>query len=298
MRNLSRTKKVSSARVSRFACLLLTSSLLLVAGVSQAQVAAPVVAVPPVKTPVSAEKVPQYDVISIKPNKSGSGHISISVDDGNYTASNIELKGLISSAYDIKEDLISGLSGWANSAHYDIKAKVIAPDMKVLDALSPEQWRSMLLPMLERFHLKCHIEVKTLPIYELVVAKGGPKFAKASASATFNGVSSGGVSTHNQHLTAHDVSLEGLVNQLSYTLHRTVIDKTGLKDKYDFELVWSREDTAAAMSADSNRTKADAGDAPPVIETAIQEQLGLKLVSAKGPVNTLVVDSVEPPTED
>ena len=297
MQNLTSTRLIPLATVLRLGCLLLASSSFLTR-VSQAQVAAPVVAAPATKTPVPADKVPQYDVISIKPNKTGSGHISISVDDGNYTASNIELKGLISSAYDIKEDLISGLSGWAGSAHYDIKAKVLEPDMKVLNALSPEQWRSMLMPMLERFHLKCHIEVKTLPIYELVVAKNGPKFTKSSSDAMFHGVSSGGISTHNQHLTAHDVSLDGLVNQISYTLHRTVIDKTGLKDKYDFELVWSRADTAAAMSADSNRTKADAGDTPPVIETALQEQLGLKLVSAKGPVNTLVVDSVEPPTED
>ena len=246
-----------------------------------------------VKEPVPTDKVPQYDVISIKPNKSGSGNISVDVDDGNYDATNITLKGLIADAYNIKEALITGLPGWANAAHYDIKAKILEPDKKLLGRLTREQRASMLLPMLDRFHFKYHIEVKTLPIYELVVARGGPKFTKSSSEAKFHDVGSGGVSVHNSHLTAHDVTLEGLVNQLSYALQRTVVDKTGLKDKYDLDLAWTPEE-----SADANRSKGDTGDMPPVLVTALQEQLGLKVVSSKGPVNTLVVDRVDPPTEN
>ncbi len=253
---------------------------------------------PPAKEPVPANQVPQYDVISIKPNKSGSGNISVHVDDGNYDATNITLKGLIADASNIKQDLIAGLPGWATSAHFDIKAKILEPDKKVLGRLTPEQWRSMLLPMLDRFHLKYHIEVKTLPIYELTVAKGGPKFAKSSSDANFNGVGSGGTSVQNTHLTAHDVNLQSLVSQLSYSLHRTVVDRTGLKDKYDLDLRWTPDDSAASIASDANRSRSDNADTPPVLVTALQEQLGLKLVSSKGPVDTLVVDSIDLPTEN
>ncbi len=250
------------------------------------------------KEPVPADKVPHYDVILIKPNKTDSGNSSIRVDDGNYDATNITLKGLIASAYGIKEDLIRGLPGWVNSTHYDIKAKILEPDARLVGRLTPEQWRSMLLPMLERFHFKYHIEVKTLPVYELVLAKSGPKFTKSSAEAKYHGVSSGGVSVHNTHLTAHDVTLEGLVNSLSYNLHRTVVDKTGLTGKYDIDLVWSPEHSASVMNADASRTQSEGVDTPPVLVTALQEQLGLKLISSKGPVKTLIVDRADAPTEN
>jgi len=88
------------------------------------------------------------------------------------------------------------------------------------------------------------------------------------------------------------VTLSDLAGNLSFPLDRTVIDKTGLTGRYDFRLQWTA-DNVANSAADNG-----AADALPNLFTAIQEQLGLKLQPAKGPVDTLVIDHVEQPTEN
>jgi len=95
------------------------------------------------------------------------------------------------------------------------------------------------------------------------------------------------VSMRNRELTAHDLPMAALAKTLSDQVHRTVIDKTGLAGNYDLTLKWSLEDNPSAET-----------DAAPSIFTALQEQLGLKLHPAKGPVETLVVDHAEIPSKD
>ncbi len=105
-----------------------------------------------------------YDVISIKPNNSGSRSSSSSSNNGRLSATNISLKQLLQQVYAIKENLISGIPGPVDSARFDIEAKVADPNPATLKKMTPEQSRQMLLPLLsDRFQLKTHIEVKTLP---------------------------------------------------------------------------------------------------------------------------------------
>ena len=92
---------------------------------------------------------------------------------------------------------------------------------------------------------------------------------------------------HNRELTAHDIPMASLASTLEGQVHRTVIDKTGLTGSYDFTLKWSPDDGSTAQT-----------DAAPYIFTALQEQLGLKLQPAKGPVETLIVDHAEMPSEN
>jgi uncharacterized protein (TIGR03435 family) len=204
---------------------------------------------------------------------------------------------LLSIAYGIRTGLVSGLSGWADSARFDINAKQIDYDPKV--SYTKEQTRAMLATMLEdRFHVKVHIEVKELPVYDLVVTKDGPKFKENPAPPVDpnapddakKGRGNTGINGRNGNieLTATAIPITGLVSALSNQIDRTVIDKTGLKGEYDFHLKWTSE----------NAPQPVADDAPPLLFTALQEQLGLKLVASKGPVNTLVVDHVEQPTEN
>ena len=115
----------------------------------------------------------------------------------------------------------------------------------------------------------------------------------AEKEAPLNGVSSGGISVHNTHLIGHAVPLIDFVADLSEVLQRTVLDQTGLKGKYDFDLSWTRDDPSASADAST----ADASAAPPIF-TAVQEQLGLKLQASKGPVNVLVVDNLDKPSEN
>ena len=256
-------------------------------------------------------KVPVFDVVSVKPNKSDNGRMRIMFNPDGYSATNVSLKQLIQMAYGIRQDLISGGPGWVESAGYDFDAKVAGPDVDALKKLSPEQRRSMLQPALaDRFKLKVHTETKQLPVYELVVAKGGSKLKEASPGDTYangikgpDGTSRAGMMRFGPgQLTAQAVPMTSLANMLSQQLQRTVLDKTGLTGKYDLELSWTPDQGSDPMFKGPEGSPQRGDGAPdssgPSIFTALQEQLGLKLQSAKGPVETLVIDHVEMPSEN
>jgi uncharacterized protein (TIGR03435 family) len=233
--------------------------------------------------------VPAYDIMSIKINKTLSGSTDIDTDDGRFTATNVSLKTLLSQAYDIKQDLISGIPGPVESARFDLEAKVVDPDPAALKRMTREQRRSMLLPLLiERFQLQTHTEPKILPVYELVIGKGG---SKAKPSADQKDTSGGSMNTQGSRtqikISAQNVPISAFAKALSSRVDRTVIDKTGLTGNFDLQLLWSKDD-----NPDSGAEQL------PDIFTAIQEQLGLKLVPAKGPVTTLVVDHAALPSEN
>jgi uncharacterized protein (TIGR03435 family) len=232
--------------------------------------------------------VASYDAVSIKLNKSGSGSVHVSSDAAYYNATNVSVKMLLQSVYDIRETLISGIPAPIESQRFDVAAKIVEPDMESLKQLTQKERREMLLPALvERFHLQAHTEIKILPVFELVVVANGPKFQQTVDAAGKNSGTSVNNHGHGAELTMHGVSMKSFEETLSYQVHRTVIDKTGLAEKYDLALKWTPEDSPDTSA-----------DALPGIFTALQEQLGLKLVPAKGPVETLVVDHVEIPTEN
>lgn len=260
----------------------------------------------PTPTPAPSPQVssPTYDVVSIKQNKSDNPGWSIGGPKGTYKATNIPLEALIENAYGIREDLISGVPGWARSDRFDLYAKMVNPDMEQLDKLTPEQHMGMLLAVLkDRFHLQAHLETKTLPVYDLVVAKGGAKFTGANgadpavvAALSKSGLTgAGSMMMSDSELTAHGVPLSTLIYSLSSRLSRTIIDKTGLTGKYDFELKWTPE---GQTGGDADNGQTDEQSSASSIFTALQTQLGLKLQSSKGPVVTLVVDHIEMPSEN
>jgi uncharacterized protein (TIGR03435 family) len=256
----------------------------------------------PAPAPSPQASAPTYDVVSIKQNKSGSGSMSIGGEANSFKGTNLTLTDLLINSYDIRAELIYGLPAWTRSARFDIYAKIVNPDMEQMHKLTIEQRRAMLLAVLkDRFHLQAHLETKTLPVFDLTVAKGGPKFTGATGADTHaamvkNGLTTGGsMLVNNGELTANAVPLSSLTWSLSGEVGRTIIDKTGLTGKYDFELKWTPE-RAAASGADNGQT--DDQNSASSLFTALQEQLGLKLQSSKGPVETLVVDHVEMPSEN
>jgi uncharacterized protein (TIGR03435 family) len=247
-----------------------------------------------------------YDVVSVKLNKSGPGMMRIMNQPDRFSTTNIGFKQIIQNAYGLKmPDLISGLPGWADSAAFDIEAKMDAETIAALKAMpkeqADEQRRKMLQAMLaERFKLKVHPETRELPIYSLVIAKGGFKLKEADPNNTypdgikgFDGVAHPGMMMigHGK-LTGQAIEMPGLANLLSQQAHRLVVDNTGLKGKYDVTLQWTPDDMS------SGHEDAAAADTGPTIYTALQEQLGLRLDSTKGPVDTVVVDHVEMPSEN
>jgi uncharacterized protein (TIGR03435 family) len=182
-----------------------------------------------------------------------------------------------------------------DSTRFDFQAKVLDADGVDLEALTDKQLGPILQSMLvDRFKLKTHAETKTLPVYELVVAKGGLKL-KATPATAGDGQEmprEGMITVHRGDLSGTGMTMARLSSLLGDAVRRTVIDKTGLTGNYDVALKWTPEGEAN-VAGDSGAT-----DVPPPIFTAVQEQLGLKLQAGKGPVATLVVDHVEKPSEN
>jgi uncharacterized protein (TIGR03435 family) len=228
--------------------------------------------------------------MTIKPNNSGNGNTSIGAPGNRFMAQNYSLKMLLQYAYDLNEDSIVGIPSQIDSKRFDINAKISDPDPVALKKLSPEQNRLMLLPLLtERFQLKTHMETRPASIYELVVAKGGPKLKPAADEASHKGVGTSiNWAGNGWKLTANGQPTAALAKSLTDQLHRLVIDKTALTGNYDLTLQWTPDGAPASTDADS---------APPIY-TAVQEQLGLKLQPAKAPVEVLVVDHAAMPSDN
>lgn len=296
----------------RSGLLLLVAALMVIAvpsAQSQGIVATQGVIVSPAI--VTDIKVPEFDVVSVKQDKSGTGMMRLMFKPDGYSATNVSAKLLIQVAYGIREDLISGAPGWADTARFDFEAKVAGADVDDLKKLSSEQRRSMLQPALaDRFRLKVHNETKQLPVFELVLAKSGSKLKEATRGDTYatgikgaDGKGHAGMMRMSPgEVTGQGVPIATLVNLLATQLHQTVIDKTGLSGTYDLDLTWSPEQESGPMfrGGDGSQQKTDTApdSTGPSIFTALQEQLGLKLQSTKGPVDTIVVDHIEMPSEN
>ncbi len=233
--------------------------------------------------------IPAFEVVSIKPDTSGTGILFFNNTPDGFQARGFTVQMLIRAAYGYDDNLISGAPGWLNSEHYTLDAKVAGADVPALSKLNPVQRNLMLQPLLaDRLRLKFHRETRQLPVYSLVLAKGGLKLKQSPP----------GDSTAPQmrmtpgHLTGQRFPISLLAQWLSLQVGRKVLDNTGLTGTYDFTLQWT-PDSPAPMSAG-----AEATDSGPSIFTAIQEQLGLRLEPAKGPVETFVIDHVERPSEN
>jgi uncharacterized protein (TIGR03435 family) len=224
-----------------------------------------------------------YDIVTIKLDKSGKASWRNSADG--FSANGALAASLIQNAYGLlMPNQIVGLPGWAKNEPLEVQAKMDADTVAALDKLPPvEQWHQrqrMLQALLaERFALKVHHATKQLPIYVLTVASGGSRLKKSATDTGGSGMYSNG------KIVARATSIENLAMNLSSTVGRIIVDKTGLASTYDFTLEWAP-------------AGADADDPRPSIFTALEEQMGLKLTPAQGPVDTIVVDSIQRPSEN
>jgi uncharacterized protein (TIGR03435 family) len=235
-----------------------------------------------------SQTVPPYDVSSVKVNDSGEGNFGMNISDSNgtLTATNIPVETMMEYAFDVKEDHILNLSGRVKDARFDVQAKVLPKEDGKLTKPGDNQLQAMMIPLLaDRFHLKAHVEPKLLPIYELVVLRGGPRVKLSTEAAQSSSINTSASNT-DRILNAKSASMPDLAQALSDLVHRQVIDKTGLAGRADITLKWTADEAA------------DQGGNVLSIFTALEEQLGLKLVSSKGPVDCLVIDHIEMPTPD
>jgi len=245
--------------------------------------------------PPAAAAHPVFEVTTVKRNKSGGPGSHSNFQNGHFIASNVLLKNLLQySAYGIPEPRILGGPKWLNSERFDIEAKTDSLAADRLRTLGRDQRRLQTQGMFQqlladRFKLMTHFETRDLPVYALAVAKKGPILHAWKES------DGSGTSASTGQLTATGVTVAEiasvLTQELSRELGRIVIDKTGIDGRYNITLKWTPE-------TDATEGTAPPPDAGPSIFTAIQEQLGLKLESAKGPVQVLIIDHVEMPSEN
>jgi uncharacterized protein (TIGR03435 family) len=237
-----------------------------------------------------------FDVASIKPNAANDNRSMMRIQPGGrYTATGVTAKMLLAQSLGVRDFQILNAPGWTGSDRWDISA--VSEGLP--ERVPPETLRPMLLQLLkDRFQLKMHDETRELPVYNLVVAKGGQKL-KPNEEA--EGKRQQMMSSGRGKLAAQGMSVAALAQMLGQTLGRDVTDKTGLKGNYDFELSWTPEPgQGGAMFGGPPAPDA----APPVdtsgpsIFTALQEQLGLRLEASKGPVKVYVVDSITKPGEN
>jgi uncharacterized protein (TIGR03435 family) len=238
----------------------------------------------PIALGLSAQ-TPTFDVASIKPNRSDNGRSSMRGSEGRVTMENVSLRKLILAAHGIPDDREYMLVGpdWLGSERFDIQA-TFPP------ATGQEQMRQMLQTLLrDRFKLALHRETKQLPMYALVVAKGGPKIHAVEDGQ-------GRTSSRIGQLDASKITMQKLADLLARMTGQPVIDSTGLTGVFDFKLEWSPDETQKLLPQGETAPAAGSG---PSIFSALQDQLGLKLESRKGPVEVLVVDRIEKvPTEN
>lgn len=252
---------------------------------------------------------PVFDVATIKLHE---GIVSvvglINQSDGIKVAADT-LADMMTTAYSVRtEGQVSGGPEWVRSDRYNIEAKMSADDTAAFQKLSSdamkEHRQQMLRSLLEdRFHLHTHFITKEIPVYELVVAKSGPKMKDAATDTNDqlrkgkDGKPIAGVMWFvKDSSTAQGYSmgpLAGFLSQPFIGLGRPVVDKTGLTGSYNFTLSWSpqmKNILPGAVATDA----APPEDAPSIF-TALQE-LGLKLQPATGPEQIVVIDHVERPT--
>ena len=223
-----------------------------------------------------------FEVATIKPAApSNDGHTHINYPPGDrFSASNITLLALMQWAYSMPERQILDGPSWLVSTRFDIQATADSGDQ--IKGLTGEQDRDLKRRMVQalladRFQLKLHQETRTLPAYDLILAKGGSKLQPTKSTGK-------SIGTGRTHFNGEGLTMTSIAEELSLITGRVVVDRTNLADRYDLKLEWTADDAPASDNS------------APSLFTAIQEQLGLKLEPAKEPVPVLVIDHVDLPT--
>jgi uncharacterized protein (TIGR03435 family) len=247
---------------------------------------------------------PAFEVVSVKPNKGGSLSSGLPfLPNGGFNGTNVALKSVIAIAYEVRAFQVEGGPDWLNSERFDIVAR--APE-GTPDGQRPAMLRTLLA---DRFKLVARFETREQPVYALVLnrrdgrlgsqlkpaAPCSPAGSARSASSTaasqglppcgqlFTSVRSGAGT-----ISGRGMSLDAIASALANAAFREpVINRTGLSGQFDFELQFSADMAPGAATTPQEL---------PSIFAAVQEQLGLKLQSERGPVRVLVIDSVERPT--
>ena len=231
---------------------------------------------------------PEFEVASVKRNRSGSRPWLVPPVGGRFTATNVPLELLIRNGWHQK---LSGAPSWVVTDGYDVSAVASDPN------LSRDEFSLMMQNLLrDRFRLKVHTETREARVYVLLPARNGLKLPNAKSEPCFHGLkprdadpqaSCAGMGVSPESITNEKVSMEWFASVLAGVLDRPVLDRTGFTGSFKVNL----EFAPVTLGGETDNTK-------PSIFTALEEQLGLRLESQKGFEEVLVIDHVERPSEN
>jgi uncharacterized protein (TIGR03435 family) len=247
---------------------------------------------PGLVSPMPADANPSFEVVTIKPSDTSAPHGTFFRTNGrDVIAYNISVGELLGYAYGLHEKQVVDGPSALLAMHFDIDG---LPDVEGHPNL--KQSRLMFQKLLvSRFKLVFHNEYRELPAYAIQIVKGGPELALTKSKP--------GDSTNFSYncqavLTVRNASMVDVANGMQGVLmDRPVVDQTGLHDRYDFDLKWTPDESQSYCPSDPARTRDDP-NAPPGLYTAMQEQLGLKLIRTKAVIQVMVIDHVEAPSEN
>jgi len=231
------------------------------------------------------QALPTFEVASIKPSAPGgrAGIVRMMPGNQTYIANNVPLRLIMTVAYSVTDRQISGGPDWINNEPYEITAKSDSRH-------TAEEMHAMLARLLEeRFQLKIRHEKREMPVWALVLDKGGAKLTEHDASDLDHPPFGPGL--NGRGTTGRNVRMDYFAFYLSRLLDRNVIDRTGLTKSYDLTLDFVRDLPPRPDGAPGEPQRAEG----PSIFTALKEQLGLRLESARGPVEHLVIEKAERP---
>jgi len=259
-------------------------------------------------------QTPSFEVASVKVNRSSRGDIFINVlPDGRYRAFNATARELIRSAYGFDYQMFQIVDGpsWIDTDRFDI-------DAKPQESATAEQVALMTRTLLaDRFKLVLRKEKRDSPIYALVAARAdkrlGPQLRRAEMPCETtrlgaNGLPLSGVAnpprcgfrygpgSNGTRITIVGRTMAQIAAGLQTFVERSVVDETGLSGTFEAEVDFAREQRRFGPPVDPAALEAPASAVP--IYTAVQEQLGLRLDSRRGPVEVLAIDRIERPTEN
>jgi uncharacterized protein (TIGR03435 family) len=285
-------RRVEGIMMNRSACNLNFRRRLLLAAAGFTALVLPLAVgafhIPPVHAQQPAGPL-EFDVASVKPsNPNSTNGMVVSAPGGRLHVVNATLKDLIETAYDVRSLQIEGGPRWADASKYDVDATPGTPPQGA--TLPPTGWTNVRFEvqalLKDRFQLQLHRETRTAPIYSLAIAKGGIKLSATHSPQK-------GINAGQGTMLGEAASMTQLAYKLSRLLQRPVVNNTGLEGNFDFKLEWTPE--LGPSAPDGQPVDTSGG---PSIFSALQEQLGLRLEATKGPVDVLVIDHVDKPSEN
>lgn len=234
-----------------------------------------------------------FEVATVKPSDPNRPGKLFTVKGRDVLTINTTLSDLMTMAYNVHLNQIAGAPPWMESDKFDVQGRPVAEGTPNVDQL-----RGLLRSLLaDRFKLTTHTEKKEMPAYVLTLGSGGHKMTPNTANPNglpglfFKGLGQLGVTNANM---GHFADL-----MQSSVLDRPVVDRTGLQGRFDFTLTWTADDSQFRSFGPRPPAPATPDpNAPPGLFTAIQEQIGLRLDRGNAPVQVIVIDRVEKPSEN